>query len=167
MLLFTLVPAAVFTFVPAVLFRTRLKRHRAAWTRRGTYTVHGAYRGSVVETVAPARLPISVAVGSLVSLYVAVPVLAVAPFALFELIEGNVGEGFVALVCSLLMVASAIVGCAILRPSREAALGAYVIGAVLLLVALGAAFAASDAARARDGRARERAPPRGAREPAC
>ena len=141
MVVFTLVPVVVFTLVPAMLFRARLKRYRDAWTRRGTYTVRAAYRGTVVETVAPGRVPISVAVGSLVSLYVAVPVLAVAPLAVFAFADGNVGGALVGLVCSLLMVASAIVGCAILRPSREAATGALVVGGVLLLIALGAAFA--------------------------
>jgi hypothetical protein len=136
----TLIPIAVFTFVPAVLFRTRLRRHRGAWLRRGTHVVQGAYRGAVIETLAPAGLPISVAVGSLMSLYIAVPVVVVGPLALGALMKGAVGEGFVGVVCSLFMVASAIVGCAILRPSREAALGARVIGVVELVIALGAAF---------------------------
>jgi hypothetical protein len=139
-LLGTLLPIAVLTFVPAVLYRARLKRYRAAWTRRGTHIVHAAYRGSAIETIVPAGLPISVAVGSLMSLYIAVPLLVVAPLALGAFVQGALGSALVGVVCSLFMAASAIVGCAILRPSREAALGARVIGAVELLIALAGAF---------------------------
>ena len=140
LLLGTLVPIAVLTFVPAVLFRTYLKRHRAAWTRRGTHVVHAAYRGSIIETIAPGSVPISVAIGSLMSLYVAVPVLVVVPLTALAIFEGGLGAAFVGLVCSLLMAASAIVGCAILRPSRQAVLGACVVGAVEVVIALAAAF---------------------------
>lgn len=140
LLLCTLVPITVFTFVPAVLFRTRLKRYRGAWTRRGSHVVHAAYRGSVIETIAPAGVPISVVIGSLMSLYVAVPVLVIGPLAVGALVQGAFGGAFVGVACSLFMVASAIVGCTILRPSRQAALGARLIGALELLVALGAAF---------------------------
>ncbi len=139
-LLGTLLPVAVFTFVPAVLFRTHLRRHRAAWTRRGTHVVHAAYRGSVIETIAPAGVPISVAVGSLMSLYVAVPMLVIVPLTLGAIVQGGLGAALVGVVCSLLMAASAIVGCAILRPSRQAVLGARVVGVVELVIALGAAF---------------------------
>jgi hypothetical protein len=136
----TLIPIGVFMFVPAVLFRTHLKRHRSAWIRRGSHVVHGAYRGSVVETLAPARVPISVALGSLMSLYIAIPVLVVGPYALGSALAGSPGEAIGGTACSLLMIASAIVGCAILRPSREAARGAFVVGAVELVIALGAAY---------------------------
>jgi hypothetical protein len=140
LLLGTLLPIVVITFVPAVLFRTYLRRHRAAWTRRGTHVVHVAYRGSVIETIAPRSLPISVAIGSLMSLYVAVPVLVVLPLTALAIAEGGFGAAFVGLSCSLLMAASAIVGCAILRPSRQAVLGACVVGAVEIVIALAAAF---------------------------
>lgn len=140
LLLFTLVPIAVLTFVPAVLFRTHLRRFRGAWTRRDTHEIHAAYRGSIIETIAPSGVPISVAVGSLVSLYVAVPVIVVAPLTVGALMDGGFGAALAGVMCSLLMVASAIVGCAILRPSREAVLGACVIGGVEIVIALAAAF---------------------------
>ena len=140
LLLGTLVPIAVLTFVPAMLFRTHLKRYRADWVRRGTHVVHAAYRGTVVEMIAPATLPISVAIGSLMSLYVAVPVVIVGPLTLCAALDGGLRPALAGMLCSLLMIASAIVGCAILRPSREAVRGAVIVGAVELVIALAAAF---------------------------
>ena len=139
-LLVTLVPIAVLTFVPAMLFRTHLKRYRAAWIRRGSHVVHAAYRGSVIETSTPSDVPIAVTVGSLISLYVAVPVVIVGPLTLCSALDGGLGAALAGVLCSLLMIASAIVGCAILRPSREAVRGAVIVGAVELVIALAAAF---------------------------
>lgn len=138
--LVTLVPIAVFTFVPAVLFRAHLRRKRGLWRQSALHVVRAAYRGVTLELETPSRVPVTVAVVSLASLYLAAPVLVVGPLSLAALLEGFGKDAIIGTTCSLLMVASAIVGCALLRPSREAARGACVVASAEILFALAAAW---------------------------
>ena len=139
-ILVTLVPIAVFTFLPAVLFRAQFQRKRKLWGGRFEHVVRAAYRGTTVEVETPSRVPVTVAAVSLASLYLAAPVLVVGPLSLAALAEGFGKDAIIGTTCTLLMVASAIVGCAILRPSREAARGACVVAAAEILFALAAAW---------------------------
>jgi hypothetical protein len=138
--LVTLVPIAVFTFVPAVLFRAQFQRKRGLWGGRAEHVVRAAYRGTTVEIETPSRVPVTVAAVSLASLYLAAPVMIVGPLSLAAFLEGFGKDALIGVTCSMLMIASAIVGCAILRPSREAVRGACVVACAEILFALSAAW---------------------------
>jgi hypothetical protein len=139
-LLVTLVPMAVFTFVPAVLFRAQFRKKRGLWGGRVEHVVRAVYRGAAVEYETPSRVPVTVAAVSLASLYLAAPVFIVLPLSLAALLEGFGKDAVIGTACSLLMIASAVVGCALLRPSREAARGACVVAAAEILFALASAW---------------------------
>jgi len=139
-LLVTLVPIAVFTFVPAVLFRLHLRQKRGLWGGTALHVVRAAYRGTTVELETPSRVPWTVAVVSLASLYLAAPVMIVGPLSLAAGLEGFGKDALIGTTCSLLMIASAIVGCALLRPSREAVRGACLVASAEIVFALASAW---------------------------
>jgi hypothetical protein len=139
-LLVTLVPIAIFTFIPAVLFRVHFRRNRRLWGGRIEHVVRAAYRGATVVVETPSRVPLTVAAVSLASLYLAAPVFIVGPMSVAAMLGGFGKEALIGVTCSLLMLASGVVGCSILRPSREAARGACVVAGAELLFALAAAW---------------------------
>jgi hypothetical protein len=134
-------PLALLTLVPMAIFRAAYRRHRPLWAGRLEHVVRAAYRGSTVSVETAPRVPFRVVFASFVSLFIALPVMVVAPAAIRSVaLEGMSVGAAIGMTGALLMVACGIVGWTILRPSREAVLAARVVGGGELLFAMGAAY---------------------------
>lgn len=121
-MVFVVVPLAVVLFLPLAAFRHSFRRHHARWVHASAHVVHGAYRGSTVLLEGAPRVPWIVVAASLLSLYLATPVAVALPFAVAAAaMEGVSVAAALAFDASLVMIAGAVVGYAILRPSRERA----------------------------------------------
>jgi hypothetical protein len=137
--LLLILPGAFAVFVPLAIFRSAARKHLASWSRERAWVAPGAYRGAPIVIATRPRIPFAVAVASVASLFVAVPLVVVAPVAIRDgmtlVAERRVGWEIFTVLASVVMASSAVVGRTLLKPSREAAVAARVLATGEILLA--------------------------------